>query len=634
MTQLPVENPSTNWLDQPVSKWLHTFDLEKVLFSVILILAILSRFYMLGERVMSHDEINHVRPSWELSEGQGYRHDPVTHGPMQFHLIALAYTLFGDTDFNSRLPQALFSIASVWLVWKFRRYLGRVGAMLAALMMLISPFMLYYGRYARNESFVALFGVLTLYLILRYLETANNRYLYGMAAVLSLQFVTKEVSFIYTAQALVFLAIIFIKKLMQAEWKIPERKISFVVALLAGIVLIGAAVFISGKLGQAANDTGTETLSAIAQPESITSEAGEVPGVITGVQIAIIALGVLALVAAAYLLVSAIGFDTIRNERSFDLLMLIGTLVLPQLSAFPVKMIGWDPLDYTEMGMVKTGSILLVVFVISVALGLWWNYKTWWKTAAIFYGIYVFFYTTMFTNGQGFFTGIIGSLGYWLSQQSVNRGSQPFYFYALIQIPIYEFLPAIGSILAFVYAVRRWLLQEKEEVVKRYQLQNDSPPDGEPLQIDEQLPVWLLIFWSVTSLLAYSYAGEKMPWLTVHIAWSMVLLAGWAFGRQFTRIDWQKILSVKGMVYLVCTIFLAVGLWRVITALNTTPLPFTGNTIDELSVSSVFILSILVILASLGIMIYMSRQESGFEYGRMLGVVAVCGLMILTVRAS
>ncbi len=108
---------------------------------------------------MSHDEINHVRPSWELSEGQGYRHDPVTHGPMQFHLMALAYTLFGDTDFNSRLPQALFSIATVIFVWKYRRYLGRVGALFAAGMMLISPYMLYYGRYARNEAFVGLFAV-------------------------------------------------------------------------------------------------------------------------------------------------------------------------------------------------------------------------------------------------------------------------------------------------------------------------------------------------------------------------------------------------------------------------------------------------------------------------------------------
>ena len=40
----------------------------------------------------------------------------------------------------------------------------------------------------------------------------------------------------------------------------------------------------------------------------------------------------------------------------------------------------------------------------------------------------------------------------------------------------------------------------------------------------------LLIFWSLANLAAFSYAGEKMPWLTVHIAAPMILAAGWAIG--------------------------------------------------------------------------------------------------------
>src|SRR4030066_2328862 len=59
----------------------------------------------------------------------------------------------------------------------------------------------------------------------------------------------------------------------------------------------------------------------------------------------------------------------------------------------------------------------------------------------------------MFTNGAGFFTGLVGSLGYWLAQQAVNRGDQPLYYDALIQIPIYEFLPAIGSLLGILLAL-------------------------------------------------------------------------------------------------------------------------------------------------------------------------------------
>ena len=42
-------------------------------------------------------------------------------------------------------------------MWNYRRYLGRVGWLVAAALMVISPYMLYYGRYARNEALVVLF---------------------------------------------------------------------------------------------------------------------------------------------------------------------------------------------------------------------------------------------------------------------------------------------------------------------------------------------------------------------------------------------------------------------------------------------------------------------------------------------
>ena len=61
---------------------------------------------LLGERVMSHDEVNHVWPSYDFFKGKGYAHNPVTHGPFQFHVVALSYFLFGDNDFPSRIPAA------------------------------------------------------------------------------------------------------------------------------------------------------------------------------------------------------------------------------------------------------------------------------------------------------------------------------------------------------------------------------------------------------------------------------------------------------------------------------------------------------------------------------------------------
>ena len=132
-----------NWLDCPVIKAFPGFSREKLIITLIIILAILSRFLLLGNRVMSHDEVNHVVPAYNLYKGMGYAHDPVTHGPFQFHVLALAYFLFGDNDFASRVPAALFSVAAIiFVIFAFKRYLGRIGALIGGVLFLISPFLL------------------------------------------------------------------------------------------------------------------------------------------------------------------------------------------------------------------------------------------------------------------------------------------------------------------------------------------------------------------------------------------------------------------------------------------------------------------------------------------------------------
>src|SRR5512139_2996199 len=160
-------------LDRPLGS-LITLNWTSVLFIGILLVTVVSRYAMLGERTMSHDETSHVYFSWLLEQGRGYKHDPVTHGPLQFHLMALSYFLFGDNDFTARLPHALASILTVAFMWNYRRYLVKVGWLVAALLLLISPYMLYYGRYARNEAFVALFTVVGLWAILRYFDTGAS----------------------------------------------------------------------------------------------------------------------------------------------------------------------------------------------------------------------------------------------------------------------------------------------------------------------------------------------------------------------------------------------------------------------------------------------------------------------------
>jgi uncharacterized protein (TIGR03663 family) len=127
------------WLDRPVIPSLPAITNEVVIFALVILATLVTRFFDLETRVMSHDESLHTYFSYLLYKGQGYQHTPMMHGPFQFHILALTYFLFGVSDFTARVPSVLFSIATVWMVWYWRRYLGRTGALIAAALMVISP---------------------------------------------------------------------------------------------------------------------------------------------------------------------------------------------------------------------------------------------------------------------------------------------------------------------------------------------------------------------------------------------------------------------------------------------------------------------------------------------------------------
>ena len=328
------------WLDRPISAYIPRITIEHVLIVLIILGAVLSRFYDLGLRVMSHDEVNHVVPSYELYQGRGYAHDPVTHGPLQFHLVAGAYFLFGDSDFSSRVPAALFSIATIiFVIFAFRRYLGKTGALLAGVFFLVSPFMLFYGRYTRNEAFVALFGVVMLYAVLRYLETGRHTNLYLFTVALALHFTAKETAFIYTAQILIFLAVLFIRDVVKHEWPAAGKRDIFIFSMLAGLLFIGVA------LGAAVMDAGSGT------PEA---EAAAAPTIYHTVMLISLGLAAAGMVLAIVVLIWSMGWRVVKEIRSFDLLILTATMILPQLIAFPINLLGWNPLDYSQPGLIRT----------------------------------------------------------------------------------------------------------------------------------------------------------------------------------------------------------------------------------------------------------------------------------------
>ena len=653
-----------SWLDKPVFAWWPALTIEKLLIILILVLTIFTRFYDLGARTMSHDEINHVVPAYTFGN---YVYDPVTHGPFQFHALAFSYFMFGDSDFSARVPAALFGLAIVtFALFAWRRYLGRVGALIAGTLFLISPYILFYSRYTRNEVFIVFWGLVMLWLMLRYLEDGKHKWLYWLVFITAMHYADKATSFIFSAEALIFLALLFIGDVLRKEWRDEKAKLLFRVAVVITLALIVLTM-------------GFYMLSKTSTAEVAAEAAPNFPLLISA------GLTGIAVVFALVTLFKGYGWKKLSHLRSFDLIWLQLILILPLLTAIPLRVLGFDPTDYSQAGMIRSGVVFVSLALLSVILGMLWNRKVFLRSMAIFWGIFIVFYTTLFSHGEGFFKGIVGALGYWMDQQAVERGTQPLYYYAFVQIPFYEFLPAFGVVIAFLIGLRKRLffgsttdnfmplpveelsdevLEDSEptefldEVAETelleetaaldlldQELAEESEPQpwyqrifplvGEVGEQATELPtLLLLIFWSVMSLLAFTVAGERMPWLTTHITMPMILTSAWAFGYLVEKTDWEEVRQRKGWLVVLLAGVFVVAFGSLIGSLMGNNPPFQGKELYQLQGTSDFLLALVGSIGTGLGLFYLLKDWNGRTFARLFLLVFAALLAVQTARTA
>ncbi len=732
---------------------LYTINWETVFYIVIFLLAVLTRFYGLGDRVMSHDESLHTRYSYNLYKDGNYEHTPLMHGPVLFHMTALSYFLFGDSDFSSRIYPAVLSIALTLFPFLFRRWIGRRGAMLASLMMLISPLLLYYGRYIRHDIPSIFYAMVMFYSILMYIDGPENRrrkpywlYLFAAATVLNLG--SKETAFIYIAIFGSFLGLYWLSRLIQYRFNLPGKTLFYFLIIgiaLGGVAALGfyvvldiipferaqeaaataggwfgsidARSFIVWSLGVivavvtvgvgtflwAFRDrltsipwveiiivlliavvicSGLIILEQLSHIENLQQEpsAPPVPGQDAGTEtvnnialainftpIALVWVVGVVLIGFGLFMKRAGWWDVLAKQfPEFDFIILTATLILPWLTAIVPWMMKIPSSDYIAFAeslpkvlydLVPVGTPLLVgqfyigffvwlpLTITSVVLGLLWNWRRWLISAGIFYFIFAFFFTTVFTNVRGFATGMVYSLGYWLEQQGVRRGSQPQYYYLLIIMPMYEFLPILGSVLAMFgglgvfWKFRKHSHQRREAAVQ--ELFSDDAADDAIVPLAkpvgnrlEKLPFLLFIaWWAILNLVGYSLAGEKMPWLGTHLTTPMILLTAWYFGRIFDRINWAKFVN-KGWLQLILLPFFFIALGFVIGSLLLGNPPFSGLRQDQLATTYTW-LGALGLMMLLAYIIYGLVEKTGWAHLRQMVAVAVFAVFsVITFRSA
>jgi uncharacterized protein (TIGR03663 family) len=199
---------------------------------------------------------------------------------------------------------------------------------------------------------------------------------------------------------------------------------------------------------------------------------------------------------------------------STDLLVLLGTLVLPLFSAVPYFVMTTQPQPTIDLVFGVTFAIL---FGVGALIGIRWNRQVWIRSAIAFWVIMMLLYTTFLSNPGGVTSGVFGSLRYWIDQQNVARGGQPTYYYLLL-LPLYEFL-TVGIGLA---SVPHWIR-------------------------NRAVFTTFLMYWCVISIVLWGLASEKMPWMVVEMALPFAILAGVTVGKLIDTANWRKLLREGGL---------------------------------------------------------------------------------------
>jgi len=389
--------------------------------AAIFFISILTRFLLLDIRAIHHDESLHGYYSWAFARGNGFVHNPLMHGPMIFHLNAFLFFIFGDSDYILRVVPAIFGCILTLLPFLFIKFIGNKAAIFSSIIILFSPIILYYSRFARNDVIIATISLLLVYSLFSYLYSSKkNNFLLIFSIFLSLGFCIKETHYITVFFIGIFsLVCSNFNILIKTKSKIIRERFSDIFVLIFTLTIPLASPLI-GIIGNIFN-------------------INMIPGVTNSARV---------------------GYPSDNIS-----------LLISYLSIF-------------------------LTFIISFTVGIYWFKKKWIVLFSGFWIVFILFFSSLGFNPNGIFTGIWQSLGYWLAQQDVARGSQPWYYFFVV-ILTYEFFLLFICISSIIFLRNKIRLFE-----------------------------FFLISWFLTNMLVYGIASEKMPWLVVNIVLPLFIYSG------------------------------------------------------------------------------------------------------------
>ncbi len=628
LLDVPVLSALEGW---SVGGYTLRLNVETALYVALAVVALVACFYNLGARTQSHDESLHCLYSWKLYAGDGYEHNPMMHGPFRFHINALFFFLLGTSDFAARVPAALAGVVLVLLPIFLRKELGRVGALIVSALTLISPVTLYYARYIRDDVFMMVWAMLIAIALFRYLDSRKAKWIYLGAIAVTLAMCTMENAYITGFIGFTFLVLLYAQQMLSRRGVRTTYTVGIVLVVLLTLGLIALNSYMGTLPDVAAGSTAPQGTITKVQVRKL-------------IEIVFLLIGLLVVMLLGSVLVK-------RDERVKPGLSLIAAYVVA-IGVLVVVCAGAGGLAWLAIIQLPAGVLAPALFtvaqVVAVAVAIaagaygWWRLlqharaqgwlpqpsdqsagfesKTLYITVALVVVLFTLFYTTFFTNPKGLGSGTFGGITYWLAQQEVKRAGQPWYYY-LILTPLYEFLPIGIGLAAMAYYFITGNVDRAEEVA--------SQAEGEYRPSAPIVPY--LVYWTLSAWLIYSWAGEKMPWLMVHMVQPMIVLSGRFLDDVLYGVDWRKAWRGGGalLIVLVPIILLALSM---VVGLPFLGRAFQGMSLQDLGDTSKWLLA-LVVGGGLSIAaIQIGRRLGWATAWRVVGVSVLILAGMLTVR--
>jgi uncharacterized protein (TIGR03663 family) len=536
----------------------------------LFLLAGFLRLFQLQIKAYHHDESLHAYYSYKLYNGgrSEYTYDPTYHGPFLYHWTAFIFFLFGDSDFTGRFSFALFGMLMLYLILRLRPVIGTPGVIFVLAAAAVSPVLTYFSRFAREDIFAATMSFGIVVFALDYFRTKRPAHLMWMLFFLGLLYCTKENSlmtgFVFCSYV-VFYGIYYVLSRPKETRRIALRTIladyapftkslaiyglfSFFTFFYSKLIIsrINWSV-ISGDLGRSIVQSQMD--SYLAEHRAFTA---------TWITLAVLAS---VCVFAALWLVRRLAEG--------------GKVVAPE-------------------GENRWKAIAVEYYPLVVG----W---------ALVVGLYCLLFSTLLSNRVGLGRGLVDYFAYWIGQQSIRPRISGELSYYLPRLALYETLPVLFGIAAYVYYLVRgvgvaWFLAIQIALLgglkQFYAYINNAEsfranfaghclefgvfvalaglvvagrmiyrlslrrPGVEKDLTSPEPPVGdvdgyrlFLVYWSVSALVIYSILNEKVPWLLTHQALPLCLLAGTFAGDLWNLLGQGSARTVVTVAYCVLALY-------------------------------------------------------------------------------